>query len=138
MNVIRLFFTIFSLITVLKLNAQTDSTLAYQKRSDVIQDERINLLIAKRVAINEKREGRFSGYRVQIHFGPDREKAKEAKAKFVLKYTDKAAYDTYDQPNFKIRVGNFRTRLEAHAFMKELQVEFPGAFIVQCDIEPEK
>jgi hypothetical protein len=45
------------------------------------------------------------------------------------------AYEKYDQPNFNIRVGNFRTKLEAYKFLKQVQPEFPTAFIVQDEIE---
>ena len=57
------------------------------------------------------------------------------KAKFLSQFPDVAAYEKYDQPNFNIRVGDFRTKLEAYRLLKELQQEFPSAFIVQDEIE---
>jgi hypothetical protein len=32
-------------------------------------------------------------------------------------------------------VGDFRTKLEAYKFLKEISIEFPGSFIVQDEIE---
>lgn len=102
---------------------------------EIIQDARIQSVLNKYVEVNTKKNGKIAGYRVQIHFGSDRAKAKEIKSKFLLKHNDVPAYDPYEQPNFKVRVGDFRTKLEAYKFMKEIMDEFPGCFIVQDDIE---
>jgi len=104
----------------------------------IIQDSRIDELVKKHIQINEKNNGKISGYRVQILFSLDRAKAREAKANFLVKYPSVVAYEIYEQPNFKIRVGDFKTRLEAYKFLKEINVEFPGCFIVQDEIELKK
>lgn len=72
----------------------------------------------------------IDGFRVQLHFGNDREKAKEVKTRFLKSYTNVEAYESYQQPNFRIRVGDFRTRLEAVKFQKEIHQQFPGSFVV--------
>lgn len=84
--------------------------------------------------INCDKKGTVSGYRVQIHFGSDREKAKDEKAKFLKLYSDIPAYENYQQPNFKIRVGDFRSRLEAQKFLKEIKNEFSSSFVVTDEI----
>ena len=38
---------------------------------------------------------------------------------------------TYASPNFKVTVGNFRTRLDAEAFLRRIKGDFPDAFIVR-------
>ena len=98
-----------------------------------IQDKKIDELMLKHAEINSKAP--IKGYRVKIHFGSDKAKAKEVKAKFILKFPGVSAYEKYDQPNFNIRVGDFRTKLEAYKFLKEVQLEFPSSFIVQDEIE---
>jgi len=110
--------------------AQIDST-----HSGVVKDGKIQSVLDKYYEVNERKNGKIPGYRVQIHFGSDRTKAKEIKSKFQGKHPETRAYDPYEQPNFKVRVGDFRTKLEAYSFMKEIMIEFPGAFIVQDDIE---
>jgi hypothetical protein len=72
---------------------------------------------------------------VQIHFGAEKAKALEIKSKFTSSYSNIPAYFDYQQPYFKIRVGNFRTKLEAYRLLQEILLDFPGAFIVQDDIE---
>jgi hypothetical protein len=102
---------------------------------EIIQDAKIAAFVTKHVKINEKNGGKTEGYRVQIHFGTDRSKARDIKAKFLLKYQEIGAYEIYEQPNFKIRTGDFRTRLEAYKFLKEISADFPGSFIVHDNIE---
>jgi hypothetical protein len=102
-------------------------------RIELVQEYKIKELLAKHVEVNSKSE--LKGYRVKIHFGSDKTKAREVKAKFISRFPEVPAYEKYDQPNFNIRVGDFRTKLEAYRFLKEVQAEFPSAFIVNDEIE---
>lgn len=95
-------------------------------------DPRIKKLSQKYI---DSQTGKIKGYRVQIHFGAERNKAMQVKSKFLARYQDMRAYDPFDAPYFKIRVGDFRTKLEAYKFLKEVQADFPGSFIVADDIE---
>lgn len=100
---------------------------------ELIQDESIDKLMLKHLSINAENES-IEGYRIQIHFGGEREKAKAVKTKFLQQFPEVPAYEVYQQPNFKVRVGDFRTRLEAQKFMNEIASSFPSAFIVSDDI----
>ncbi|MES1224512.1 MAG: SPOR domain-containing protein [Bacteroidota bacterium] len=124
----------FLLFTILLL--QTNSLFAQVEHTDkvvIVQDEGIEKLLLKHLAINTENET-IDGYRIQIHFGGEREKAKSVKTKFLQQFPEVPAYEVYQQPNFKVRVGDFRTRLEAQKFMNELSPSFPSAFIVADDI----
>ena len=100
---------------------------------EIIQDNKVNKLIDKRSQVNA--ETPTKGYRVKIHFGSDKNKAYEAEKAFTEKFPEISAYTKYDQPNFNVRVGDFRTKLEAYKCYKEIQSEYPAAFIVQDEIE---
>ena len=102
----------------------------------IIQDEKVKTLLANHIDINAKAP--IKGYRIKIHFGTDKNKAKEIKADFVAKFPNVTAYEKYDQPNFNIRVGDFRTKLEAYKFLKQIQPDFPASFLVQDEIEMPK
>ena len=106
--------------------------------ADIIQDHRIQSIVEKQIELNKKEEGQNPGYRIQIHFGSERDKAKEVKSQFIARYSSVPAFEKYEQPHFKIRVGNFRTKLEAYKFLKEISIDFPSAFIVHDDIEVPK
>ena len=118
---------------VSKNNAFGQSKNIDTGKVEFIQSDKLKELENKHIDINAK--AKIKGYRVKIHFGTDKSKAKEVKAQFIAKYPEVPAYEKYDQPNFNIRVGDFRTKLEAYNFLKQVQVDYPAAFLVQDEIE---
>jgi len=96
---------------------------------------KLKALQDKKADFHKRTEGESDGFRIKIHFGTDRAKAMETKSKFLSKYSDYSAYDEYQQPNFVILVGNFKTKPEAYGFLKEIQGDFPNAFIVKDKIK---
>ena len=119
----------FFLFVVTSANAQGVKDTS---KIEVKQDPRVGEMLQK---YRDSRTGKIKGYRVQIHFGAEKIKAKDVKSKFLTRFPDIRAYDIFETPYFKIRVGDFRTKLEAYKFMKQIQDDFPGAFIVQDEIE---
>jgi hypothetical protein len=98
------------------------------------QDSLVKVLLHRHIELN-KAQRTMPGYRVQVYFGANRTEAIGAKTDFLHVYPDAGAYMTYQQPNFKIRVGDFKTRLEALKFLKEIQGLYPAAFIVKDDVK---
>jgi hypothetical protein len=47
-----------------------------------------------------------------------------------MKFTDEQAYLLFQEPNYKVRIGDFRTQLDALGYMRKIQVAYPNAFIV--------
>ena len=107
--------------------------------SNAIQTSiKVRALQEKKVEYHRRSNGESDGYRIKIHFSADKTKAREVQAKFNSKFTDVASYEEYQQPNFVINVGNFKTKLEAFELLKRIQVEFPYAFIVKSKVRPMK
>ncbi|MBL0340292.1 MAG: SPOR domain-containing protein [Bacteroidetes bacterium] len=98
------------------------------------QDSLVKVLMNRHIAINQSKKT-MPGYRVQIFFGPQRLKANEVKTDFLQIYPNVGSYLVYHQPNFKIRVGDFKTRLEAMKFLKELQPIYATAFLVKDEVK---
>jgi hypothetical protein len=136
MNMKKYILFLFSMFLLLSANAQSsDSLKIFSADSNMVQDKRVNELVLKHVLINEARKGKIKGYRVQIHFGQEKAKALDVKSKFMAQHKDVPSYLDYQQPYFKIRVGNFRTKLEAYKLLQEISGDFSGSFIVSDDIE---
>ncbi|WEK19054.1 MAG: SPOR domain-containing protein [Candidatus Pedobacter colombiensis] len=112
----------------------------------VVKDPMIDSLIAKRIELNLKSAATSTpgtagsgrpgttlvsqmGYRVQIFYGSDRREVFNEQSKFNSSYPELNTYITYKQPNYYLRVGDFRTRLEAQHLMNELRQIFPTLFI---------
>jgi hypothetical protein len=107
---------------------------------EIVKDPRIDTLIARRQSLQAKNPTAASpnGFRVQIYNGNVRNAAYDAQAKFLAKYPGMGSYISYNEPDFKVKVGDFRTKLEAEKFRKELQNMFSGLFIIAEKINPTK
>lgn len=110
-------------------NSISDSSNVISKVS-VIKDAGI-----ENVLQTYKSSYTLNGYRIQIFSDNKKQPAREEKAKFLNLYSSVKAHEVYQQPFFKIRVGDFRTKLEAYKFQKEIQTQFPNCFIVKDEIE---
>ena len=109
--------------------AQTDSVSSNKGDLLSVNEIGINKLILKYEKILKKRNG-INGWRVQLKF-----KAKEAeiiklKSKFIKNYPDIPIYLMYDEPYYKIRVGNCRNRLDAIRIKNKISNHFPGSYPV--------
>ncbi len=112
-----------------------------QKRGEVvfIKDPLVDSLIEKRITLSKKTAPVTShksgaivsqmGYRVQVFYGSDRRQTFNEQNRFKSAYPKLNTYITYKEPNYYLRVGDFRTRLEAQRLMNELRSTFPTLFI---------
>jgi len=100
----------------------------------IIQDTRIDSLILRQQKSNLQKQT-MSGYRIQIYFGGVRQKANEIQQDFKSKHNETPTYLLYQQPNFKVRVGDFRSRLEAQKFLKSMEGEYTTMFIVSDEVK---
>jgi len=128
-------FLLYFLVIPVVSSAQKYLT-SYHKDSSIVlsRDARIDELIVKQKDHNTLNQT-IEGYRVQIYFGSVRQKASDIKQDFNGKHADISSYLTYLAPNFKVRVGDFRTRLEAQGFLKSIEGQYPTSFIVQDEIK---
>jgi hypothetical protein len=129
MKYLKITILIFSLVTI-KFNA-----FSQVKGSVVIKGENIYLdsLIDKNIEINKQKKT-IEGFRIQLFSGNERNNANNIKTKFLRLYREQKAYITYQQPYFKIRVGDFRTKLEAKIFYNKIKVEFEECIIISDKI----
>jgi len=107
---------------------------------EVVKDARIDTFAARRPELNKTggADAPFNGFRVQIFTGSNRKEAYNAQAKLLEQFPDIRSYIIYSDPNFKVRVGDFRTRLEAEKLEDQLKKWFDGMFIIQEKINPPK
>ena len=70
------------------------------------------------------------GLRVQIIQNTDRQLVTKEKTKFLQLYPNLNIYETYEQPFFKLRVGDFENRFNAYRVYQMLKPTFNVAFIV--------
>jgi hypothetical protein len=99
----------------------------------VIQDEKVDQLVAKHVQINEGKNG-VEGYRIQIFFDSGTNSKTRAQGifdSFKAKYPETGVYLTFKAPNYKVRVGDFRSKLDAQRFLHSINEEYPNAWVIE-------
>jgi len=130
-----LFFLFACLNAGIDVHAQTDAA------KDSSGNGRINYnlapglenLIEKYKKLNYSSQGP-EGFRVQIFSetgNPAKDRAERMLQEFSSAFGDTPVYLTYEQPNFKVRCGDFRTKAEARKLQKQINYQFQGAFIVK-------
>jgi hypothetical protein len=104
----------------------------------VNRDPRVDSLVQKQIEINEltTRDARRNvpGFRIQVMNSPDRNKVYAAKAKVYDEFPDLKPYLLYQAPNYKLKVGNFKTQEEAEQALQQLSKLFPSGLYVIRDI----
>jgi len=99
----------------------------------IIQDDRVDLLLQKHIQINQNKQG-IPGYRIQIFFDSgnnSKTKAQGIYEEFMGKYPGIGAYLTFKAPNYKVRVGDFRTKMDAQRFLNEILPVYQSAWIIE-------
>lgn len=76
----------------------------------------------------------LNGFRIQIYFG-SLEGAKKLRGKMMMEDSGRSCYLVSKAPNFAVRVGNYRTELEAQKTLHEFKERFPQAHIVKDKID---
>ena len=80
----------------------------------------------------------IDGFRVQIfmELGNDAlHNADSVKARFSEKYPEVPIYLVFGQPYYRLRIGDFRTRLEAENMYQQVKKEYKNAFVTADRIE---
>ncbi|XOV92891.1 MAG: SPOR domain-containing protein [Bacteroidota bacterium] len=84
-----------------------------------------------KIIIQRNSEKKYiDGYTIQIYTGNDNEAAREAKDRTIDLFPDLEPVISYNQPTFKVKVGSYQNRLEAHKIFESLKEEFPYALLI--------
>jgi len=97
-------------------------------------NEKVATMLAKLKLHNEELDNAIQGFRVQLYSGNDMDSAIEIenkiKAILVEKESEHLVYRNYHAPTWKVRVGDFIERLDAHRLHHTLKDNFPTALIL--------
>jgi len=121
----KLVLSTLATLSIVVVHAQTGDV-------EVIKDSRIDALVKKQGEIVPPEvQPQIDGYRIQIYFDADRDKVNGAKSRFISKFPKIDTYVRYNAPNYFVKVGDFRTQLEAERIKAEIEAEFPTSFVVK-------
>ena len=127
-------FVLLSLIFLLSLGG-----FAQRKGSlQIDQDSRIERLMRRQREVYAE-NNTMNGYRIQIFMEIGNEAiqhAESVKKDFMQQFPEIPIYLTYEQPNYRLRVGDFRNRVEALKYLKRIKPSFNLAFVTADIINP--
>ena len=120
-------------------SAQVDSTLVGRNILSVLgSGVTVNQSRAMRSAfdsyVSNNAEKKLTGYRIRVYFenGQNARSKSEAVARSISgTYPGLGVYRTFESPNFKVSVGDFRTRDDALKIYHSLKASYPTAIILK-------
>ena len=111
---------------------QSDSTSERKESTiEINMQEGISELMERNQQINLLKKG-IEGFCVQIYLGNSREQAQKTKYSFMKKFP-KIKSVSYERvsPNWKVRVGKYRTKIEAEKLKNFIISDYPNCFITE-------
>ena len=149
----KLFFllilTIFTLDLCLAQNINSTAEIMSRRNAglnagelNIYQDSGIDSLIGRYILYNLRLNG-LEGFRIQIYNSSNknaREESGKVRAEFMSRFPDIVSYASFDKPSYyKIRAGNYRTRIEGTRYLLMIRKVFPDAILVPAIINfPDK
>jgi hypothetical protein len=132
----RFVFIVLAFVVFGNLVVKAQELKPAEGKVEIVQDERITQLAEqyKKMSLNNPE---VDGYRVQIFFDSgsnSKNAAANIKSGFETIYPEIKSYLSYKEPYYRVRVGNFRTQVEAVGFQKKIAVDFPNSFPVKDKI----
>ena len=98
--------------------------LHINKRLDAILDT---------IAVQNRRVRYAPGYRVQVYVGNERAAADAAKLQLYQSFPELSAYMSYQQPTYRLKVGDFMKKMDAERYFSKLRSVF-----VSAQLQPDK
>ena len=100
--------------------------IAQKGQINIEQDQKINELIGLYKSPKEDSEY----YRIQVGFGSSK-KAQEIKSNVEIDFPQLASKTVFESPTYRVRVGRFKTKLEAERNFMEVRAEYPDAMLLK-------
>lgn len=132
----RFIFIVFAFLLLNNSVISAQQLVPAEGKVEVIQDERITQLAEqyRKMSLNNPE---VDGYRVQVFFesgSNSKNAATNVQNGFETLFPEVKSYLSYNEPYYRVRVGNFRTLIEAVGFQKKIAADYPNSFPVKDKI----
>jgi len=157
---VALIFLMFGCSGTQQLTQESNAPVEKQRGSGIINEyfdplilEEDDLVIKKTISTESRSDNmeavmseptmtgeqpdQLAGFRVQICAVSEEEKARQIQREAILRFTEEEVYLIYDNPYYKVRVGDCLTRYDADR-LQQYAVEkgFTDAWVVKTKIKP--
>jgi archaellum biogenesis ATPase FlaH len=117
------------IFTVLLVSFLPFKTLAQDERTNLKQDAKFEQLLNEKRKINPSLTINDS-YKIQI-FNGSNDNAKKILNEFKQANQDLDATIIFNTPNYKVWVGNFRSRIEAERYLVDIKKKYNNVFLIK-------
>lgn len=128
------FCWLFCCLLYIASYSQDTAAIALNKNFSVTQSPKIAELLYKYKDYNRRKEF-TEGYRIQIMYTDVRDEVYKSKSAMYKDFSNLNSYVEYEAPYFKLRLGDFKSRLEASYYIQQITPLYPGAFIVRDKVK---
>ncbi|MDR6560374.1 MULTISPECIES: SPOR domain-containing protein [unclassified Arcicella] len=104
----------------------TEEPMHINKKLDAILDT---------ISVRNKGVRYANGFRIQIYVGNDRKAADDAKIYTYQTYPEIFPYLSYQQPIYKVKIGDFLNRMDAERYFVNIKESYPSAMILPDRVE---
>ena len=109
-----------------------NSTTTREGKVVIDQTDAVAKAMASHISRNASRSK--TGYRIRIFFDNKQDarvKSEKVAASFKAQHPGIAVYRAYENPYFKVTVGDFRSKEDARKFLNSIKGSYPSGFIVR-------
>ena len=109
-----------------------------QQKEGIVKIEtsaKIDETVAKKKQFNKSLKT-INGYKIQLFYGNEKNSHK-IKDEFKALFPEISTKIIFISPQWKVQVGNYRTRLEADRNLIEIKNKYPSAIVIASEIEME-
>lgn len=117
---------------IFKMLDNKGAAVAKEGRVVIDQTPEVAKAMSSHIARNANRMK--TGYRIRIFFDNKqdaRTKSEKVASGFKAQHPGVAVYRAYENPYFKVTVGDFRTKEDARKFLNTIKGTYPSGFIVR-------
>lgn len=125
---------LFFMIGLMGFGIQAQTTIRVNDKVSLESDMDLTFLLDAHLDKNMHCDY-SQGFRIQVMNSSNRSEVYEKKAEVYTIFNTHKGYIVYDQPYYKLRIGDFKTKLEARKFLEEVITKFSTAFIVKDEIK---
>ncbi|UII76987.1 SPOR domain-containing protein [Flagellimonas sp. HMM57] len=115
-----------SLVFIILTAGLTASLSAQEGSITIEQDPRIDELVKRYSEVNSKTDF----YQIQVGFG-SYQKAQNLKAKVDIDFPTWYSKIEFESPTYRVRLGKFKTKLEAERKYLEVRKKYPDAMLLK-------
>jgi len=117
------------IFSFLILYVSTSYVSAQNQKITISQDPRFEQLLSEKRKINASLTVNDS-YKIQIYNGGS-ENAKKTLNDFKQNFSDIDATIVFNTPNYKVWVGNFKTRIEAEKTLEDIKDRYKNVLLIK-------